>query len=303
MSSTAICEIGTITDSRGNLLLKMWTVGVPAGKRLWARHRHISFEIMIVNSGSGSYTTEHAEYPISCGDVFVFSSNEVHCITNVGAEGLHITNLQFEPRYLWGASSDSASVGTRASAIDINFCFSHSKEFSNRILSKQADGQLAPLLRMIQNELSARAPEFALSVRSLLTLLLITLIRDYGYLDASTNVSREHVRSIQRTLAYIDRHFTEQITLQDLSDLAGLSPNYFSALFKQISGITLWNYISAKRIDRAVRLITDHDTKANMLQIAIDCGFNNTANFNKVFKKVTGMTPSEYRRNGQLIIS
>ena len=251
---------------------------------------------MYVNSGSGTYTTGQAEYPILPGDIFVFSSNEFHSITNVGPDGLKITNLQFNPQFIWNHSSDA---NTR---MNFHFCFSHSAEFSNRIPAANT-GKLMHLLIQIQEDLSTKATEYRLSVRALLLLFLINLVRHYHYLDAQINVSHEQLHSIQHTLVYIDGHFAEKITLQELSALAGLTPTYFSTLFKEVVGISLWNYISAKRIDKAIRMITDGDCKENMIDIAAECGFNNTANFNKTFKKVTGITPREYRSGGYAEIS
>ena len=296
MRETTVHEIGEIKDTNQNQLLKMWQVQVPAGKRPLRPHQHLRFEIMLVNEGSGTYTTDRGEYPICPGDVFVFSSNEFHCITDVGPDGLKITNLHFEPTYLRGNSSDSQS------AMNINFCFSHHTDFSNRIPATISSSP-AFLIQKIVEELTARKEEYSLSVRSLLNLLLITLLRDHGYADERTDIKDEHLRNIQRVLTHIDEHFNEKITLQDLSELAGLTPNYFCTLFKEICGFTPWNYVNARRIDKAIAMILQDGIKINLITVATECGFNNTANFNKTFKKVTGMTPSEYRSSGHALIS
>ena len=296
---TVTYDIGSITDTKNIPLLKMWRVNVPAGKRPLRQHQHLNFEIMTVNGGSGIYTTADAEYPISVGDVFVFSSNEFHCITDVGQEGLQITNLQFDPMYL---RSDQYGAGDSLCSRSLNFCFGHSPEFCSRIPSSEA-AKLTCLLSDIRKELTLKEPEYALSVRSYLNLLLIRLIRDFHYAERYSGISHDQYQSIQQVLSYIDLHFAEKISLQELSLLAGLTPNYFSTLFKQVSGMTLWNYISAKRIEKAAHLISSNDTHQNMIDIATECGYNNTANFNKVFKKITGMTPREYRNSGQGLIS
>lgn len=288
MKQTIMTEIGNITDKNHNQVLRMWNAQIPDGKRPLQHHQHFNFEIMYVNSGSGTYTTKLTEHPILPGDIFVFSSNEFHSITNVGPEGLKITNLQFNPQFLWNTASDTQTH------INLNFCFTHSAEFSNRLPASDAES-LMHILCQIEEDLSTKAPEYRLSVKALLHLLLIHLVRHHHYLDTHTAINHEQLHSIQHTLTYIDTHFAEKITLQELSALAGLTPTYFSTLFKEVVGISLWNYISARRIDKAIHLITDEDCKKNMIDIAAECGFNNTANFNKTFKKVTGMTPREYR--------
>lgn len=293
--ASASVPLGDIKDISGNMLLKMWNAEVPAGKLLFQRHSHICFEVTVVDSGSGIYSTNNESYTMRPGDVFIFSSNEYHCITEVGNDGLGLTNLHFEPRYLWGNQSDSFSEE------NINICFYHSKNFKNRI-PVNASFPIINYVNLIKAELTEKPAEYHLQVKSLLNLLLITLVRQFGYSDKNTSVSSLQFKNIQHTLSYIDQHFTEKLSLTELAELAGMSPNYFSAFFKKISGVTLWDYISHKRIDMAARLIRRRDSGQNMLDIALLCGFNNTANFNKMFKRVTGMTPTEYKKNTNLMI-
>lgn len=291
----ASTALGSIKDISGNTLLKMWNAEVPAGKLLFQRHSHICFEITVVDSGSGVYTTGNSTYPMNAGDIFIFSSNEYHCITEVGDNGLGLTNMHFEPRYLWGNSNDSLSEA------NINLCFYHSKNFKNRIPADKADA-IHSYVNGIKKELTNKQIEYHLQVKSMLNLLLIELVRNFGYTDESGSVSSMQFKSIQKTLSYIDEHFTEKLSLAELSEMAGMSPNYFSAFFKKMSGITLWDYINSKRIDLAVRMIRGRESGKNMLEIATLCGFNNTAHFNKMFKRMTGMTPTEYKKNTYLII-
>lgn len=292
----AITEIGNITDKNGSQAVRMWRVDIPYGKRPLQHHSHFNFEIMYVNSGSGTYHTTKEDYPILPGDMFVFSSNECHFITDIGHDGLVITNLHFTPRFVWNNTSDSKT------SINFNFCFSHHLDFSNRIASSDAN-DLTPFFLQIQQELFHQSMEHYLSIKSLLYLLLVGLIRNHHYLEDQTAMNWAQLHNIQHVLYYIEDHFSEKITLQELSSLAGLSPTYFSTLFKQVVDIPLWNYINSKRIDKATRLIASEGSQKAMIDIAIECGFNNTANFNKTFKKFTGMTPREYKNNGYAEIS
>ncbi len=281
-----------IRSSAGDLLLKMWTVEVPPGPRASRRHSHMQFEICLVNRGEGSYSIRGKTLPMKEGDVFVFSSNEIHCITHVGGAGLSITNIHFEPRYLWGSAADSLSDR------HINLCFSHRDSFQNRIPAVDAN-PLARIVEEIKGEFALRKAEYRLMIKTLLNRFLILLIRDYGYADNSRPVNQDQIRGIRRAVIYIDTHLEEPFTLHQLAKLAGISPNYFSSLFRQISNITLWDYISSKRIERAIRLLME-DRHSTIMEIALQCGFNNTANFNKVFKKQTGMTPTQYRKSSDI---
>ena len=299
MNQKTVNLIGNITNRNNHIILNMWNVSISAGKRPLMQHQHLNFEIMMVESGSGIYTTDSMSYSMTKGDVFIFSSNEQHCITAVGENGLCITNLQFDPQFIQTskANFDNATVITNP-----HFCFHHNSLFKNKIETNEAT-ELRKLLCLIQNELLARPEEHMLSIKSYLQLLLIKLVRDFGYMDKANTMNIEQLSHIHRVLAYIDKHFTEQITLQELASLAGLTSNYLCFLFKQISGMTLWDYINAKRINNATQLLTNKNLTMNILDIATQCGYNNTANFNKAFKKITGMTPSEYRSNRHSMIS
>lgn len=282
-----LTAIGELHNAAGQELLKMWRVTVPPGKRVFYQHSHTRFEITVVDAGSGRYMTPSGVFDMQPGDVFVFASNEPHFIAEVGEDGLSITNLHFEPRYL----TDGGEEGGIPQYPD--FCFSHAPDFKNRIPAGKA-GVLREVLYHIAAELTDTPVGYTLSVRAMLHLMLIDLIRTHGY--AALTPPGVQFSGMLQAMAYIDAHFCEAITLPDIAAAAGLTPNYFSALFKQLNSVTLWDYITAKRVEKAVGLIVSPDFDGTMLAIALACGFNNTANFNKAFRKHTGMTPSQYKK-------
>ncbi|MBE6650262.1 MAG: helix-turn-helix domain-containing protein [Ruminococcaceae bacterium] len=274
--------IGELLLENGVPLLKMWTIDVDLKQRPYVKHSHTRFEITVVNGGSGVYTTESAVYPMEEGDVFVFSSNEIHCITETDGE-LSITNLHFEPRYLSDDFSNSY----------VNFCFYHSPEFSNRILSDRAE-TLRFHHNTIKEELLGGESNYSVAVKAHLDLMLIDLLRNHSYLSVADK--KNSSQDILNVCNFIDKHLDEELTLKGLSDIAGLSPNYFSHIFKEMNGISLWDYITVKRVEKAVHLIRTSGRGTTMLDIALLCGFNNTVNFNKAFKKYKGITPGELKR-------
>ena len=287
-----INELGEIGTS-GGVLLKMWEVSVPSGSRPLVRHSHIRFEITLITAGSGIYTVGDKKYAIKPYEIFVFASNEQHCVTEVGKDGLKMINLHFEPRYLWGRSFDSLSN------VNTNFCFQHSPNFENCIPADRAR-QIRGLFASAVEEFSKKKPEYALQIKSLLNMIIIELIRNFGYCDNLFSTSKDKNRLIRKAAEYIDAHFRENLTLETLAQLSGLTPNYFSSLFREVSGIKLWDYINSRRIEAAMQLLKN-ESNLNIIGIASKCGCNNTSNFNKTFKKATGITPKEYRANNDII--
>ena len=283
--------VGEIFLPDGKSLLKMWEVQISPGEREFTRHSHLRFEIAAVNSGEGVYRTEGAVYPMREGDVFVFSSNEVHCITGVSGGGMSLTNLHFEPRYL---------TETHGDAPFIRLCFSHAPQFCNRIPAEAA-GTLRETLRGIREEFLGGGAYVPEAVRARLDLALIELLRHHGYCEGETvDSQRGAYCNMLAVFGYIDAHLDGELRLSELAAVAGYSPNYFSHLFGEINGYSLWDYITVRRVEKGVRLLTSGED-LTMVEIAMQCGFNNTVNFNRAFKRQKGITPGALRRNPKLL--
>ena len=100
--------------------------------------------------------------------------------------------------------------------------------------------------------------------------------------------------SVKDLAAYIDTHYEDQFGLDELAGRCQLNPSYLSLCFKQEIGIPLFEYINQARIKKACSLLKN--TKRPVTEIAFEVGYNNITFFNRYFKRITGMTPREYRR-------
>ena len=98
-----------------------------------------------------------------------------------------------------------------------------------------------------------------------------------------------------RIYDYTEQHICEELKLEKLARIMVLTPNCFSHHLKKINGITVCDYINAKRIEKATKIFTSGSNKLTMLEIAPTCGFNNMVHFNKMFKKYRGFTPSRLK--------
>ena len=98
---------------------------------------------------------------------------------------------------------------------------------------------------------------------------------------------------MEKSLHYIENNLCNDMSLTEIADVASMSPAYFSTVFKKLNGISLWEYITAKRIDRAVELL--RTTNMTKLDIAMECGFNSASNFYKAFARITGKKPSDFK--------
>ena len=136
--------------------------------------------------------------------------------------------------------------------------------------------------------------EYNAAIKIILADILIYVLRNCGYANSKPlSASRSYnMESLRKTMLYIDENLHEELDLDVLAESANMSRSYFCTIFKRYNGIKPWDYITIKRIEKALLLLSRSEDKK--LNIAIDCGFNNTANFYRAFKKITGKTPSDY---------
>lgn len=104
----------------------------------------------------------------------------------------------------------------------------------------------------------------------------------------------QHSGPIYRCLEYIDSHFNEKITLEDLGNVTGLNPCYMSELFRKEMNVTFVSYLMNLRIGTAKALLTR--TGYSFSKIAYSLGFCSQSHFCASFRKLTGYTPREYRK-------
>lgn len=101
-------------------------------------------------------------------------------------------------------------------------------------------------------------------------------------------------RMVQTALEYINEHFSENISLQEVADNINISKNYLCDIFKKEIGVTFINYVTNLRIEKAKDYLKNSDMK--MYEVSAAVGYNDYAYFSQIFKKNTGVTLSAYRK-------
>ncbi|MDP4183156.1 MAG: AraC family transcriptional regulator [Bacillota bacterium] len=108
-----------------------------------------------------------------------------------------------------------------------------------------------------------------------------------------------HFNSLKVVIDHIEKNIDKKIVLNDLSKMANMSPNHFHKIFTKTMGITPNDYIIKHKLDKAKKLLTR--TSSSVSEISNRCGFENAPYFSFVFKKLTTMTPIEFRRKHSYI--
>lgn len=148
------------------------------------------------------------------------------------------------------------------------------------------------------NEIAEAKPGFYRFVKLMEILYELSIDDDYHILASSGFSHNKPIpdsRRVRKVEEYIDKHFKEEIRLQTVSDIAGMTPTAFSRFFKLRTGRTLSDYIIDIRLGYAARQLVD--TTTSVVEICYESGFNNVSNFNRIFKKRKGCSPTTFREN------
>lgn len=156
----------------------------------------------------------------------------------------------------------------------------------------------ARLLMLLPAIFSLQEPELERYELSLMGSLLLCWQELYNLCfsglnaDSSGSALQDEIR---KTLDFLQHNFANPVTLAELSKQAGFSESYFCHNFKSCTGYTPFAYLNRLRIVKSCELLAQTDKK--ITEIASLCGFNNVSYFNRTFYKMTGASPSAYRRN------
>lgn len=105
--------------------------------------------------------------------------------------------------------------------------------------------------------------------------------------------SRAEPATIWKARCYIEEHLEEQLSLTMVANFVRISPNHLSEKFKEVTGMKFVDYIARRRFAKACLLLLEPDLRIS--EIAFEVGFQSLSQFNRVFKKFSGNSPTEYR--------
>ncbi|MEO0368293.1 MAG: AraC family transcriptional regulator [Pseudomonadota bacterium] len=147
---------------------------------------------------------------------------------------------------------------------------------------------------LLRDSLASNELGSAVMFESFARVFLVKLIQKYGEKNEipgdKASFTAQHYK---RVLDFVDKHFGETITLEDMASEAALSSSHFSRIFKQTIGKSPMQFLTSFRIEQAKKMLADQ--LRPQLDIALSCGFADQAHFSRVFKQLENCTPSSYR--------
>ena len=261
------------------------------GPACFQRHHHAFLELSCVTRGTGTYHVNGECFDMRPGDVFLFAPTDQHYLELHNEQLEHIV-IHMDPSFIWNALSND---------MDYKFLmvfFQRNAHFRCRLdRDNPAGPQIAGWFREIWQECRERQDCYELMIKIKLQSILAQIIRSYdciGTAKAARPLQTRELQTMNEVLSYIDEHLAEEIRLADLAAIAHVSTSYFSTLFKQYNGLPPVEFVVGQRVRRAIEYI--RTTDMTLPEVAAACGFNNSTNFYKAFRRITGRTPAYYRK-------
>ncbi len=267
-------------------------------------HMHDFIEIAYVMFGEGEHQIGGQSFPVRKGDLFIINPGVSHrFVSDMGCadDDFMVCNVDFSTDLI----GEATLCLRKQIKIDDVFLYSAFFESSNTVpfyhihLDGNHMAQVERIYEDIYNEYQLKQVGYEHIVFSHLMILLVLVLRLITCHDRYDSDNSYEKDIIKHAIRYIDEHFTDStLTLEDVASRAFLSKNYFGKLFRKYANQKFTSYVQNKRITAACDLLASTDKK--IIDIIEMVGYHDVKYFNEIFRRTTGMTPSEYRRQGRV---
>ena len=254
-------------------------------------HRHDFHELVLILDGKGRHRTANDAYPISAGDVFVIMGDIAHGYADT--DRMALVNVLFLPEALALQASDLGDVPGYHTLFTVEPQLRGRSRLRARLrLTPEQLAVALPIVTGLEEELARRGPGYRFMARTHLMHLIGFLSRCYSQHKVG---SEKPLLGLGEVLSYIEQHYDRPVTIADLTRMAAMSESTFMRTFRRVMGCSPIEHLIHVRIARASELLTRTDMR--ITEIAFACGFNDANYFSRQFRRVTGRSPRQFRRD------
>lgn len=252
-------------------------------------HCHPEIEITYVKEGSMHYRINNRSFHLKEGDIIFCNSNALHSGEMENQEDCSYIPITFDPKLIYGFFQstictryvDPVIQNLAVCALHIDYSEKWHETFRDRMLEVIS--------------LDKQKPDFyELDISIRMQLLWRLLVEHLPHQPVSTTSDFTEYERIRRILSYIEQNYMNQITLDDISEHIHLCESECTRLFKRHMNTTLFSFLQEYRIERSLEYL---NTKESISSIAEKTGFSDSNYYSKVFSKIKGCSPREYRKN------
>lgn len=256
-------------------------------------HRHQEYELIFIHEGNGLSLVGDGVRKLEPGDFMLIGANLPHLWLSADEYYEKDTTLVSRSTYAqFGKHLFFRSIQELPEMTDIKKML----RTSSRGILFHRSAETDSIVKIFCELPEKNGMRRLLSLYEILNLLsecdryelIATSAYSFERLESSTNTN------VQKVLDYINYNYNEQLTLSDIADKVQLHPTTLCRLFKETTGVRLFDKICELRIENATKLLVN--TNLSVKQIAYDCGYNYVSFFNKQFKSLQKVSPVEYRK-------
>ena len=239
--------------------------------RTFLPHWHEHIELLYFVEGGGTVTLDGVRLAVGAGDLVVVNSTEIHTFESAGERACYHCVL-VAPSFF---SDTPTGRVTYESLV-------------------RADGEVADCFAILAREHAAGGIGADMMQKGALYRLFVHLCRAYGTQPAQNSERRLMLTRFNSVMQHVAAHYAEPLTTRALAEMCYLSEGHFCRFFKAATGQSPLSYVNSYRIDRAAILL--RRTDSSITEVALATGFSDVNYFARVFRRVKGCSPGEYRR-------
>ena len=256
-------------------------VNIDLAKDKLSWHTHDFLELVLVARGVGvHYFPGNANCGIMQGDFFMVQTGTPHYYEN--RRELVIYNIMLAPK------PESEFLDEVQELPLLKELSSDGRRKCHLPLEIRCKAE--KLLNMIIGEMWLRPVGWRVNARGLFLEVMALLGRAF---TSYKSEGHEYIDSIQKAVSFMEEHFGEPLTLEEIRRQANMNLNYFCEAFQHEIGTSPWNYLLRLRLDRVKRMLIDSDRP--IAEIADTCGFCDQSYMSRLFRKYEAVTPRRYR--------
>ena len=251
-------------------------------------HWHNDLEINLIREGEAVFQVYQKSYRVRTGEGFLLNRNVPHSCSSPGNEHVRYSTILVRPDFLYGDFGSDVERKCfqpflQNSAIPCIYLAGFD-ENGKEILQK---------LNQVEEAFDRKRFCYGLNIKGLLCEAFAMIL--YGHRQELTKfvpANLQELERLEKMLNYLNMHFTEVISLQDLADQVHLSREVCCRLFKKMTGKTITGYLEEYRVNKSFSLV--QSGQYSMTQITEMVGFSNPSRFASAFRKRFGCNPGEY---------
>lgn len=255
------------------------------------RHWHPNIEILFLQKGTYEFEINLERFILREGDICFLNSGDLHQITGIETATIHDVFI-FDPKILSFSYEDAIQEHILGPFVNRDLVFPHILRPSDRLYPL-----LAPKIATLTELAASQSAGWYLRCK-LMLLELICLMKTEGFFLTGAGVlssaDRQKISRYKQIISYMESHYSDSVTLSQLADAAGCNSQYLCRFFREITGLSPIRYLIAYRIEQSCLMLLE--TTKTVLEISLDCGFDNVSYFIRQFRRRKGCTPKEYRK-------